>query len=95
MPPVVDHKPKHLGRLGQEFDAAYTAALSALAASKEHLGSLEVDSRTLVPDFCFAICAKYLSVSSHRNIFPALRVKSNDCNRADRHVGEEEVNEGL
>jgi len=95
MPPIVDHKPKYLGRLRQELDAACTAALSALAASKEHLGSLEVDSRTLVPDFCFAICAKYLSVSSHRNIFPALRVKSNDCNRADRHVGEDEVNEGL
>ena len=47
MLPVVDHKPKYLGRLGQELDvktgrdAAYTAALSALAAAKERLGSLD------------------------------------------------------
>ena len=47
MLPVVDHKPKYLGRLGKELDvktgrdAAYTAALSALAAAKEHLGSLD------------------------------------------------------
>ena len=39
MLPVVDHKPKYLGRLGKELDteagrdAAYTAALSALAAA--------------------------------------------------------------
>ena len=45
--PVVDHKPKYLGRLGKEIDveagrdAAYTAALGALAAAKEHLGSLD------------------------------------------------------
>jgi len=47
MLPVVDHKPKYLGRLGKEFDAetgrdaAYTAALSALAAAKAYLGSLD------------------------------------------------------
>ena len=47
MLPVVDHKPKYLGRLGKELDvktgrdAAYTAVLSALAAAKEHLGSLD------------------------------------------------------
>jgi enamine deaminase RidA (YjgF/YER057c/UK114 family) len=47
MLPVVDHKPKYLGRLGKELDveagrdAAYTAALSALAAAKQHLGSLD------------------------------------------------------
>ncbi|MGA7312382.1 MAG: RidA family protein, partial [Silvibacterium sp.] len=47
MLPVVDHKPKYLGRLGKELDAeagrdaAYTAALSALAAAKEQLGSLD------------------------------------------------------
>jgi enamine deaminase RidA (YjgF/YER057c/UK114 family) len=47
MLPVVDHKPKYLGRLGKELDAeagrdaAYTAALSALAAAKEYLGSLD------------------------------------------------------
>lgn len=47
MLPVVDHKPKYLGRLGKELDAeagrdaAYTAALSALAAARAHLGSLD------------------------------------------------------
>ncbi len=47
MLPVVDHKPKYLGRLGKELDAeagrdaAKTAALSALAAAKEYLGSLD------------------------------------------------------
>jgi len=47
MLPVVDRKPKYLGRLGKELDAnpgrdaAYTAALNALAAAKEHLGSLD------------------------------------------------------
>ena len=47
MLPVVDHKPKYLGRLGKELsaedgrDAAYTAGLSALAAARKHLGSLD------------------------------------------------------
>lgn len=47
MLPVVDHQPKYLGRLGKELDAdmgkdaARTAALSALAAIKAHLGSLD------------------------------------------------------
>jgi enamine deaminase RidA (YjgF/YER057c/UK114 family) len=47
MLPVVDHLPKYVGRLGKELDveagrdAAYTAALSALAAAKKHLGSLD------------------------------------------------------
>ncbi|MGA7340965.1 MAG: RidA family protein [Terracidiphilus sp.] len=47
MLPVVDRKPKYLGRLGKEFDAdtgqdaARTAAFSALAAIKAHLGSLD------------------------------------------------------
>ncbi len=47
MLPVVDHKAKYLGRLGKEIDieagkdAARTAALGALAAAKEHLGSLD------------------------------------------------------
>ena len=47
MLPVVDHKPKYIGRLGKELDveagrdAAYTAALSLLAAAKKHLGSLD------------------------------------------------------
>jgi enamine deaminase RidA (YjgF/YER057c/UK114 family) len=47
MLPVVDHKPKYLGRLGKELDAragsdaSRTAALGALAALKAHLGSLD------------------------------------------------------
>lgn len=47
MLPVVDHKPKYVGRLGAELDAeagrdaARTAALSVLAAAKKHLGSLD------------------------------------------------------
>ena len=47
MLPVVDHKPKYLGRLGKELDAAQgqdaarTAGLSALAALKAYLGTLD------------------------------------------------------
>ncbi|HTV15328.1 MAG TPA: RidA family protein [Acidobacteriaceae bacterium] len=47
MLPVVDHKPKYLGRLGRELDAtagrdaARTAGLSALAAARAYLGSLD------------------------------------------------------
>ena len=53
MLPVVDHKPKYLGLLGKELDveagrdAAYTAALSALAAAKKHLGSLDRITRVV------------------------------------------------
>jgi enamine deaminase RidA (YjgF/YER057c/UK114 family) len=53
MLPVVDHKPKYLGRLGKELDAeagrdaAYTAALSALAAAKQYLGSLDRITRVV------------------------------------------------
>jgi enamine deaminase RidA (YjgF/YER057c/UK114 family) len=53
MLPVVAHKPKYLGRLGKELDveagrdAAYTAALSALAAAKAHLGSLDRVTRVV------------------------------------------------
>ena len=51
--PVVDHKPKYVGRLGKELDveagrdAAYTAALGILAAAKEHLGSLDRVTRVV------------------------------------------------
>jgi enamine deaminase RidA (YjgF/YER057c/UK114 family) len=51
MLPVVDHKPKYVGRLGKELDtetgrdAVYTAALSALAAARAHLGSLDKVTR--------------------------------------------------
>jgi enamine deaminase RidA (YjgF/YER057c/UK114 family) len=53
MLPVVDHKAKYLGRLGRELDtkagrdAAATAALGALAAAKEHLGSLNRVTRVV------------------------------------------------
>jgi enamine deaminase RidA (YjgF/YER057c/UK114 family) len=53
MLPVVDHKPKYLGRLGNELDAeagrdaAFTAALSALAAARQHLGSLDRVTRVV------------------------------------------------
>ena len=53
MLPVVDHKPKYLGRLGKELDAeagrdaAYTAALGALAAARQYLGSLDRVTRVV------------------------------------------------
>jgi len=53
MLPVVDRKPKFIGRLGKELDAeagreaAYTAALNVLAAAKEHLGSLDRVTRVV------------------------------------------------
>jgi enamine deaminase RidA (YjgF/YER057c/UK114 family) len=53
MLPIIDRKPKYLGRLGKELDAeagraaAYTAALGLLAAAKEHLGSLDKVTRVV------------------------------------------------
>jgi enamine deaminase RidA (YjgF/YER057c/UK114 family) len=53
MLPVVDHKPKYLGRLGKELDtnagrdAVYTAALGALAAARQYLGSLDRVTRVV------------------------------------------------
>jgi enamine deaminase RidA (YjgF/YER057c/UK114 family) len=53
MLPIVDHKPKYVGRLGKELDAeagrdaARTAALSALAAARNHLGSLDRVTRVV------------------------------------------------
>jgi enamine deaminase RidA (YjgF/YER057c/UK114 family) len=53
MLPVVDHKPKYLGRLGKELDAeagrdaVRTAALSALAAAREYLGTLDRITRVV------------------------------------------------
>jgi enamine deaminase RidA (YjgF/YER057c/UK114 family) len=53
MLPVVDHKPKYVGRLGKELDAkagraaAYTAALNGLAAAKQYLGSLDRVTRVV------------------------------------------------
>ena len=53
MLPVVDHKPKYIGRVGKELDteagrdAAYSAALCVLAAAKQHLGSLDRVTRVV------------------------------------------------
>jgi enamine deaminase RidA (YjgF/YER057c/UK114 family) len=53
MLPVIDHKPKYVGRLGKELDveagrdAARTAALSALAATRKRLGSLDRVTRVI------------------------------------------------
>jgi enamine deaminase RidA (YjgF/YER057c/UK114 family) len=53
MLPVCNHRPKYVGRVGKELDinagrdAAYTAALSALAAAKKHLGSLDRITRVV------------------------------------------------
>ncbi|MGH9417838.1 MAG: RidA family protein [Terriglobales bacterium] len=53
MLPVVSHIPKYVGRLGQELDveagrdAAITAALGALAAVRQHLGSLNRVTRVV------------------------------------------------
>jgi enamine deaminase RidA (YjgF/YER057c/UK114 family) len=53
MLPVVDHKPKYVGRLGKELDveagrdAVYTAALSGLAAARQYLGSLDRVTRVV------------------------------------------------
>lgn len=53
MLPVVDHKPKYVGRLGKELDAEMgrdavrIAALGVLAAAKKHLGSLDRVTRVV------------------------------------------------
>jgi enamine deaminase RidA (YjgF/YER057c/UK114 family) len=53
MLPVVDRKPKFIGRLGKELDTeagrdvAYIAALNVLAAAKQHLGSLDRVTRVV------------------------------------------------
>ena len=53
MLPVVDHKPKYIGRLGKELDAeagrdaALAATLVALAAARECLGSLDRITRVV------------------------------------------------
>jgi enamine deaminase RidA (YjgF/YER057c/UK114 family) len=66
MLPVVDHKPKYLGRLGKELDteagrdAAYTAALSALAAARRHLGSLDKVTRVVRLGVFMAISGDFL-----------------------------------
>jgi len=53
MLPVVDHKPKYVGRLGKELDAEMgrdavrAAAMGALATAREHLGSLDRVTRVV------------------------------------------------
>jgi enamine deaminase RidA (YjgF/YER057c/UK114 family) len=53
MLPVVDHKPKYVGRVGKELDidaardAVNIAALGVLAAAKKHLGSLDRVTRVV------------------------------------------------
>jgi len=53
MLPVVDHKPKYVGRLGNELDAEMgrdavrAAAMGALATAREHLGSLDRVTRVV------------------------------------------------
>jgi enamine deaminase RidA (YjgF/YER057c/UK114 family) len=66
MLPVVDHKPKYVGRIGKELDAeagrdaAYTAALSVLAAAKKHLGSLDRVSRVVRIGVFMATCGDFV-----------------------------------
>jgi enamine deaminase RidA (YjgF/YER057c/UK114 family) len=65
MLPVVDHKPKYIGRLGKELDveagrdAAYTAALGVLAAAKNHLGSLDRVTRVVRLGVFIATCGDF------------------------------------
>lgn len=53
MLPVVDHKPKYVGRLGKELDiesgrdALHTASLNALSAARAHLGTLDKVTRVV------------------------------------------------
>ena len=53
MLPVVNHKPKYVGRLGKELDAVagrealYTASMSALSAARAHLGTLDKITRVV------------------------------------------------
>lgn len=53
MLPVIDHKPRYVGRLGKELDvqsgrdALRTASLSALAAARAHLGTLDKVTRVV------------------------------------------------
>ena len=53
MLPVVDHKPKYVGRLGQELDiesgrdALRLASMNALSAARAHLGTLDTVTRVV------------------------------------------------
>jgi enamine deaminase RidA (YjgF/YER057c/UK114 family) len=64
MLPVVDHRPQYVGRIGKELDedagrdAAYTAGLSALAAARQHLGSLDRVTRVVRLGVFMATCGE-------------------------------------
>ena len=66
MLPVVDHKPKYLGRLGEELDAeagmdaARLAALGALAAARQYLGSLDRVTRVVRLGVFMATSSEFL-----------------------------------
>jgi enamine deaminase RidA (YjgF/YER057c/UK114 family) len=66
MLPVVDHKAKFIGRLGAELsveegrEAAYTAALSALAAIRQYLGSFDRVSRIVRLGIFIATSGKFV-----------------------------------
>jgi enamine deaminase RidA (YjgF/YER057c/UK114 family) len=66
MLPVVDHKPKYIGRVGKELDqeaardAAYTAGLGALASAKEYLGSLNRVTRVVRLGVFIATCGDFV-----------------------------------
>ena len=66
MLPVVDHKPKYLGRLGAELDAeagmdaARLAALGALAAARQYLGSLDRVTRVVRLGVFMATSSEFL-----------------------------------
>jgi enamine deaminase RidA (YjgF/YER057c/UK114 family) len=53
MLPVVDRKPKYVGRLGKELDiesgrdALYAASMNALSAARAHLGTLDKVTRVV------------------------------------------------
>src|SRR3954469_22396364 len=53
MLPVVNHKPKYVGRLGKELDiesgrdALYAASMNALSAARAHLGTLDKVTRVV------------------------------------------------
>ena len=53
MLPVLDHKPRYIGRLGQELDtesgrdALRTASMNALSVARAHLGTLDKVTRVI------------------------------------------------
>ena len=66
MLPVVDHKPKFVGRLGQELDtesgrvALRTASVNALAVARAHLGTLDKVTRVVRLGVYLAISGDFI-----------------------------------